>query len=532
MKMLVDEFLHGNQALQSDIRDYVKAEAILQTVSNPSGALPSGRGLGEPKFYPNLTRFNGNWGRPQRDGPALRATTLITYSRYLLGTGIEADTTEAQNIWPIIRNDLNYVAQYWNQTAFDLWEEVKGSSFFTIAVQYRALVEGKALGQQLQQDVSAYESQAQEVLCFYQSFWNGEFAIANINVDQDGFSRSGIDAASVLASIATFDPKAGCHDMLFQPCSSRALSNLKNYIDTFRPIYAINKDVQGNAGVATGRYPEDVYFGGNPWYLTTLAVAEQLYDAIQQWNTVNSISIDALSLSFWQSVYSSATSGTYSKDSAEFSTLIDAVFAYADTFVETALRYTPENGALDEQYSRDDGTPLSARDLTWSYASFVSMRGARLAAAADYAQIPSWGAPAVPMIPYTCNATSVKGVYIPAYAAGAPEDAVTCTYLVTFDLNATTTYGQNLYLFGNTTDVGSWNVNEALAGSASGYTDTRPLWTWTVELPAGTGLEYKFLRIEVNGDIVYEDVNRVLEVPQCGNVIPGSVTEELSWNTV
>lgn len=529
--MIVDEFLHGNGDLQSYIRDYVTSQAILQTVSNPSGALPSGRGLGEPKFYPNLTRFNGDWGRPQRDGPALRATALITYSRYLLSTGSESDRTEANNVWGVIRNDLNYVAQYWNQTGFDLWEEVKGSSFFTIAVQYRALVEGAVLGEQLQDDVSAYKSQAQEVLCFYQSFWNGQYAVANINVNQAGYSRSGIDAATVLASIATFDPKAGCGDILFQPCSSRALLNLKNYIDVFRTLYAINQDVQTGTGVATGRYAEDVYYGGNPWYLTTLAVAEQLYDAIQQWNSVGSVSIDAVSLPFWQSVYSSATSGTYSKDSSEFSTLVDAVLAYADGFVETALRYTPENGALAEQYSRENGTAVSARNLTWSYASFITMRGARLSAVSDYAQVPSWGAPAAPMLPLTCSATSVKGIYIPDYAAGAPQDAVTCTYLVTFNLNATTVYGQNLYIFGSSTDLGDWNVADALLGSAADYTDARPLWTWTIELPAGVSLEYKFLRKDPNGDIVYEDENRTLDVPQCGSEIPGSVTEELSWNT-
>jgi len=203
MRMIVDEFLHGKSELQSYIRDYVKSQAILQTVSNPSGALGSGRGLGEPKFYANLTRFNGDWGRPQRDGPALRATALMTYSRYLLDTRIQSDLDEANTVWEVIQNDLDYVAQYWNQTGFDLWEEVDGSSFFTIAAQYRALIEGTALGNRLHKDVSAYGSQAPNLLCFLQTFWNGRYAIANINVNQQGFSRSGIDANTVLTSIAS-----------------------------------------------------------------------------------------------------------------------------------------------------------------------------------------------------------------------------------------------------------------------------------------------------------------------------------------
>lgn len=203
MKMIVDEFTHGKKELRPYIQNYLRSQAILQTVSNPSGALSSGRGLGEPKYYSNLTRFNGDWGRPQRDGPALRATALITYARWLLETRDKADASEAKDkIWPVVRNDLNYVAQYWNITGFDLWEEVRGSSFFTTAVQHRALVEGAALGKQLGFSTTAYESQAPNLLCFLQTYWNGKYAVANINTE-DGFSRTGIDSNTVLTSIAS-----------------------------------------------------------------------------------------------------------------------------------------------------------------------------------------------------------------------------------------------------------------------------------------------------------------------------------------
>ena len=71
LKLLIDEFIAGNSSLQSTIEYYIVAQAKLQTVSNPSGSLSSG-GLGEPKFNIDLTAFTGAWGRPQRDGPALR----------------------------------------------------------------------------------------------------------------------------------------------------------------------------------------------------------------------------------------------------------------------------------------------------------------------------------------------------------------------------------------------------------------------------------------------------------------------------
>ena len=124
--MLIDELVLGNNSLQYLIDDYVRAQAILQTIANPSGTLyPAGLGLGEPKFYTNDSRFDGDWGRPQRDGPALRSIALMDYCNYLLGKG--QMSMVKNTIWPIILNDLKYVGQYWNQTGYDLWEEVRFS---------------------------------------------------------------------------------------------------------------------------------------------------------------------------------------------------------------------------------------------------------------------------------------------------------------------------------------------------------------------------------------------------------------------
>lgn len=84
LEALVDAFVAGNASLESEIQSYVYSQAQLQTVSNPSGDLSDGAGLGEPKFEVDGTPFTGNWGRPQRDGPALRAIALITYANWLL----------------------------------------------------------------------------------------------------------------------------------------------------------------------------------------------------------------------------------------------------------------------------------------------------------------------------------------------------------------------------------------------------------------------------------------------------------------
>ena len=49
-----------------------------------------------------------------QDGPALRATAMITYANWLLDNDNSTFVTNA--LWPIIKLDLDYVSQNWNQT--------------------------------------------------------------------------------------------------------------------------------------------------------------------------------------------------------------------------------------------------------------------------------------------------------------------------------------------------------------------------------------------------------------------------------
>jgi glucoamylase len=102
-----------------------------------------------------------------------------------------------------------------------------------------------------------------------QSYWDPKTShiIANINLPSHSphANRTGLDANTVLASIHTFDPAAGCDNLTFQPCSERALVNLLAYINSFREVYKINHDIpkEKAVGIATGRYKEDWYMGGN-----------------------------------------------------------------------------------------------------------------------------------------------------------------------------------------------------------------------------------------------------------------------------
>lgn len=484
-KFIVDQIVSGADAsLQSLVDQFVSSQAAIQQVSNPSGTVSTG-GLGEPKFNIDQTAFTGAWGRPQRDGPALRASTLIRYASYLLATGNNSYVTTT--LWPIIKLDLDYVSNYWNQSTFDLWEEVSSSSFFTTAAQHRALREGSALATTLGQNsvVTSYTSQANNLMCFLQSYWNPTSGYVTANT---GGGRSGIDANTVLSSIHSFDPNAGCDVITFQPCSDKALSNLKVYVDSFRSVYPINNGLSPSSAVATGRYKEDIYYNGNPWYLATFAVAEQLYDALIVWSQQGSLEVTNVSLAFFRQFSPAVQIGTYASSSPTYLTLTTAIKTFADGFISINAKNTPLDGSLSEQYSKSDGSPTSAVHLSWSYASALTVFAAR----GGYMP-PSWGANGL-TVPTTCLSNSGP------------------TVQVTFNVNATTVLGENIYLTGSVAALQNWSPSNALLLSSANY----PIWTITVTLPANTIVQYKYIRKNGNSITWASDPNWSIQTPATG----------------
>src|SRR5882757_2976972 len=91
-----------------------------------------------------------------------------------------------------------------NNTGYDLWEEVSGSSFFTVAAQHRALVEGSALAALLGKSCTYCDSQAPQVLCFLQTFWGSSQGYILANTNQNN-GRTGKDANTLLGAIHQFD---------------------------------------------------------------------------------------------------------------------------------------------------------------------------------------------------------------------------------------------------------------------------------------------------------------------------------------
>lgn len=94
---------------------------------------------------------------------------------------------------------------------------------------------------------------------------------------------------------------------------------------------------------------------------------------------------------------------------------------------------------------------------------------------------------------------------------------------VTFTINnATTVLGQNVYIAGSIAELGNWTpVNAIGPASCPNY----PTWTITINLPAGQAIQFKAIKKDATGTVVWEGgSNHTYTVPASGS---GSVT--ITW---
>lgn len=98
---------------------------------------------------------------------------------------------------------------------------------------------------------------------------------------------------------------------------------------------------------------------------------------------------------------------------------------------------------------------------------------------------------------------------------------------VTFNELVTSNNGQNIFISGSIPQLGSWNMTNAVPLSASQYTDSVPLWTTTIKLPAGETFQYKYVLQDTDGSLTFgSDPNRLYIVPSnCA----GTASEDDAW---
>lgn len=275
--------------------------------------------LGEPRFHPDGTIDVQRWSRPQYDGPALRALACLRY----LAAGGEADAALTR----LLRLDLDFTRRHADATSIGAWEEPAENvhHYHVALVQLGALVHGRDWI-----DAAAEEVRLRAGL---DRHWSGRDGVYVAIRDSDGdAAEDRIDASQVLA-VLDADLPEGRHSAQ----DDRVMATAAAIEDLFSRAFPINRDLPPGWAPALGRYRGDRFFGGGAWFVTTLAAAGLRYRR-------------AL---------------CPGEDVA-------ALVGQGDAFMATVRAMAGGVGPLPEQVDRTTGLPVSARDMTWNHAAFLS----------------------------------------------------------------------------------------------------------------------------------------------------------------
>jgi len=366
MRTYMNSYISGAvdwAAFSTNMFSYVKYVLIAHNQTDPFGQDI----LTEPKFLiPDGKVYPGGWCRPQNDGPALRATTLIQFANILIKMG-NTDFV-SQYLWTnntsvygggIIRRDLDYTqggGAYTNTC--DLWEEVQNSDFFWNRLSHsRAMYLGSQFAQSMgNPDLSkAYLATYNSMSTGIMAHWNGNFLYESTNRPLDG--------AVIAALNEALDDQMPTP---FNPTSQYASGTIAATINAFCMAYPINNidTKNGVNGVLIGRYPNDGYFGGNPWILLTAYLAQSFYRGSLYSLTTNSLP-PSVSMDNWRYIFPTLPNDANLSVKSFASVLLSA----GDGVMQRIAHHTAGNNFhLNEQIDKNQGTQISAYDLTWSYA--------------------------------------------------------------------------------------------------------------------------------------------------------------------
>ncbi|MDQ0391169.1 glycoside hydrolase family 15 protein [Labrys monachus] len=315
----------------ADFRQFVRDEADLSAIEI----------RGETRVNPDGSLDISRWNRPQHDGIAARALTVL---RWAAGAALGAEDREA--IDRLLQEDLDFVLAHWREPSFDIWEEEKAHHYYTLRIQGAALEEGAPWLDERGEAAAAQTAReaAGEIRRRLDQYWVQDGGYYRSRLTGDGGPTSkDLDIAVILAVI-----HAGGDGALHSVRDARVETTLDRLDAVFDADYPINRDRPEDRGPALGRYPGDVYYSGGAYYFSTLGAAEFCF------RRARSLKGD---------------------DPAAAARL----FARGDAYLETIRAYTPADGEMSEQFDKATGAHVSARHLAWSYAAFIGAVKARQA---------------------------------------------------------------------------------------------------------------------------------------------------------
>jgi glucoamylase len=345
---------HFRDKVQPSFLQYVRPDDEIEAVFGDAV-------LGEARVNPDGTLDFTRWARPQNDGPALQALALTRWR----DAHPELDEHLQAAILELVIGDLDFIRSRAAGRSFDIWEEDSAYHYYTQLVQAEALARGAEQLAEIGDAVgaSACRSVADTLAPSLDTYWSEQDGSYHSRMGvADGGAGKGLDIAVILGVLHA-ERATGAHSVL-DPKAQATLAALE---DSFDAEYPINRDRSPDQGPALGRYASDGYFGGNPWYLATLAAAEFYFKL-------------AIALRSGARMPETAENAHF-RERLRAGTPAAAAFGRGDSFIRAVQAYTPSSGDLSEQFDRTTGAQTSAKHLAWSYAAFITAAASRRQAA-------------------------------------------------------------------------------------------------------------------------------------------------------
>lgn len=342
--------------------DYVTFAQICQN-SGAAAPAPSTPAIDYGSF-----RIDGQFRLPpwsrQSDGPALQTIAVLrAFSQLDSLTQTTAKTVIEANLEYLLGPDPVTGIPVYQSPTTNLWEEKQGYSFFARAVQLRCFQQVSSNTHSIPvppgtADAITWLENA------LQNHWNDEYYVSILSPQPAGYDpNSDIVMASVYGAISFTDTKL----------LATAAQLRRQWEDGSSPsFYPVNAADQGRGiGPVLGRYPADSYdgntldpvLGGHPWPVCTANFAELYYGLANAINQSNSVPFDNFSADFF---------GLLGIDSTTpWNQAVSSLQSAGDSMLY-AIIFHSDHLELSEQFDGSTGYEKSVRDLTWSYAAFLS----------------------------------------------------------------------------------------------------------------------------------------------------------------
>jgi glucoamylase len=305
----------------------------------------------------------------QNDGPAIQTSAVLAAFPKLDG--------QAQDLARgLVSRNLDYLLTCYRDQTTNLWEEHSGYSFFARSIQLRCFreVSTNPYGIPVPAGTAEAISWLENALAAH---WTGTHYATMLggaspgqhdqSVVPPGYDPNiDIVQACIYGAVACTDTKL----------LATAAQLVAQWSDPDSPqVYPVNvADRALGLGPLLGRYPGDIYDGGSnslgrhPWPLCTANFAQLYFELANVMIGGAALPLDELSAGFFAQI--GVTADT------PLDVAVEALQQAGDAMLR-AVVYHSDHLELSEQIDGSSGYEKSVRDLTWSYAAFLSAVRAR-----------------------------------------------------------------------------------------------------------------------------------------------------------